>query len=80
MSEDPVSRADAALDLAVPEDPNVPYDMRELVKRVSLTPLPTLAQLRTLSHSGRMYATILFFTSSMLDTSLRALSLWMVSF
>ena len=33
-TEDPVTRADAALDVMVPADPNVPYDMIALVKRV----------------------------------------------
>ena len=33
-TEDPVDRADAALDRLVPADPNVPYDMAAVVKRV----------------------------------------------
>jgi len=33
-TEDPAERADAALDALVPADPNVPYDMGALVRRV----------------------------------------------
>ncbi len=33
--DDPVDRADAALDEIVPEDSNLPYDMREVVLRVA---------------------------------------------
>jgi propionyl-CoA carboxylase beta chain len=33
-TEDPISRADAALDAIVPADPNVPYDMSALIRRV----------------------------------------------
>lgn len=33
-SEDPPTRCDAALDTLVPADPNVPYDMGALVRRV----------------------------------------------
>ena len=33
-TEDPADRADAALDAIVPHDPNVPYDMGALVRRV----------------------------------------------
>jgi len=33
-TEDPIDRADAALDRMVPADPNVPYDMVALVQRV----------------------------------------------
>ena len=33
-TEDPIDRADDALDTIVPADPNVPYDMGALVRRV----------------------------------------------
>jgi propionyl-CoA carboxylase beta chain len=33
-TDDPVQRSDAALDTSVPEDPNQPYDMKDIIRRV----------------------------------------------
>lgn len=34
--EDPVDRQDEALDTLVPSNPNIAYDMREVINRVSV--------------------------------------------